>query len=104
MPSALRTTGNIIAFLLAVFYVVAGQAHFTDRFTPGMAAQANEMTPNLQRALRLENVIDFDNVSVVTPPEIMHALTRISSQNSSAFATSSMSRYFRGDRHVVLVS
>jgi len=42
--------GHTIGILIAVLYTLAGQAHFTDRFTPGLAAQIDEMTPRSHRA------------------------------------------------------
>ena len=35
-----------IGLLIATLYTLAGQAHFTDRLTPGLAANVEKMTPN----------------------------------------------------------
>jgi hypothetical protein len=38
--------------LIAVLYTLAGQAHFTDRLTPGLAANVEHMTRNSYAAFR----------------------------------------------------
>lgn len=42
---------NAIALSIAVLYTLAGQAHFTSRFTPGLAANVDKLTPNSHKAL-----------------------------------------------------
>ena len=39
-----------IGLLIAALYTLAGQAHFTSRFTPALAANIEEMTPNSYKA------------------------------------------------------
>ncbi|KAH8651417.1 hypothetical protein BX600DRAFT_473528 [Xylariales sp. PMI_506] len=42
--------GDAIAVGIAVLYTLAGQAHFTARFTPDLARNIEQMTPNSHRA------------------------------------------------------
>jgi hypothetical protein len=56
---------NIIALCIATLYIIAGQAHFTDRLTPGMAANINEMTPNSHRAFGFLG-LDYEVVSIIS--------------------------------------
>ena len=51
-----RTLGNAIGLFIAIFYALAGQAHFTNRFTPGLAANIEEMTPRSHRAFWFLNL------------------------------------------------
>lgn len=51
-----RVIGHAIGLLIAVLYTLAGQAHFTDRFTPTLAAQVEEMTPRSHRAFWFLNL------------------------------------------------
>lgn len=64
MATAKRNLGHLLGFGIAVLYTIAGQAHFTSRFTPGMAATVEEMTPRSHEAfwfLRLS----YEHVSVL---------------------------------------
>lgn len=48
--SILTFLSDAIGLSIALLYTLAGQAHFTSRFTPGLAAQVDEMTPNSHQA------------------------------------------------------
>ena len=51
MPNTIATgISNVIGLSIAVLYTLAGQAHYTDRFTPGLAHNVEQMTPNSHRA------------------------------------------------------
>lgn len=50
MPSVRGLVSNTAAILIAVLYSLAGQAHFTDRFTSDLAEQVDKMTPNAHAA------------------------------------------------------
>ncbi len=41
---------NTIALLIFILYIMAGQAHFISRLTPGLAANIEAMTPNSHAA------------------------------------------------------
>lgn len=46
-----RTTiSDAAGLVIAALYTFAGQAHFTSRLTPGLAAQVEQMTPNSHKA------------------------------------------------------
>lgn len=53
---SLATVSDVAGFVIATLYTLAGQAHFTARITPSLAAQIEEMTPNSHRAFRFLNV------------------------------------------------
>lgn len=61
MSSYSHIAGNGIGLLLASLYTVAGQAHFTDRLTPGLAQNINEMTHNTHKAFWFLG-LNFQNV------------------------------------------
>ncbi|KPI42504.1 uncharacterized protein AB675_9593 [Cyphellophora attinorum] len=50
MSQPLTLLSNAIALSIAILYTLAGQAHYTDRFTPDLAANVDTMTPNSHRA------------------------------------------------------
>ncbi|KAK4508094.1 hypothetical protein PRZ48_001832 [Zasmidium cellare] len=56
--------GNGIGILLAGLYTVAGQAHFTDRLTPGLHQNIDEMTHNSHRAFWFLG-LGFENLKMV---------------------------------------
>lgn len=47
----LSSISDVVGITIAILYTIAGQAHFTDRITSGMAAQIEAMTPNSHKAL-----------------------------------------------------
>lgn len=50
MTSYTSTLSDAAGLLIATLYTIAGQAHFTSKLTPGMAAQIDTMTPNCHEA------------------------------------------------------
>ncbi|KAF2172246.1 hypothetical protein M409DRAFT_17483 [Zasmidium cellare ATCC 36951] len=67
MPSTSQLAyiaGNGIGLVLAGLYTVAGQAHFTNRLTPGLAANINEMTHNTHKAFWFLG-LGFENLKMV---------------------------------------
>jgi hypothetical protein len=56
MTDIKRKVGNALGFGIAILYTLAGQAHFTDRLTPGLAANIEEMTPRSHRAFWFLNL------------------------------------------------
>lgn len=62
MRNLSKTASNLIGLTLAVLLTLASQAHFTDRLTPGLAAQVEEMTPRSHRAFWFLN-LSYPNVS-----------------------------------------
>ena len=60
MPTSIAITIiNAITFPLALLGAIAGQAHFTDRFTPAMALNVNQVKSNSYQALWFLHIIDF---------------------------------------------
>jgi hypothetical protein len=51
MSSLRLRIGHIIGLGIAILYTLAGQAHFTDKLTPGLAATIDEMTPRSFKVL-----------------------------------------------------
>lgn len=47
---AAETLSDVVGIFIAALYTLAGQAHFTNRITPGLAANIETMTPNSHRA------------------------------------------------------
>lgn len=56
MANLFRATGHAIALCIALLYILAGQAHFTSRLTPGLAAHVDEMTPRSHQAFWFLNL------------------------------------------------
>jgi hypothetical protein len=64
MSDAKRILGNAIGLGIAVLYTLAGQAHLTNKFTPGLAANIEEMTPRSHQAFWFLN-LSYPHVSVI---------------------------------------
>lgn len=86
-----RTVGHAIGLSIAVLYTLAGQAHFTDRFTPGLAANVEKMTPRSHQAFWFLN-LSYDHVSDSYPMPVNRPAgiksMSLSSSNCSEFLTS----------------
>lgn len=50
MSSYTSTLSDIAGLTIATLYTLAGQAHFTSKLTPGLAANIDVMTPNSYNA------------------------------------------------------
>lgn len=64
MASIQSYISDAIGLFIAVLYTIAGQAHYTSRFTPGMAATVDSMTPNTHRSLWFLG-LDYETVSIL---------------------------------------
>jgi hypothetical protein len=67
------STGAIsdaIGLGIAGLYTLAGQAHFTARITPGLAANIEQMTPNTHRAFSFLG-IDYITVCFLIGPQYL---------------------------------
>ena len=51
-----KRVANFVAVSIGLLYIIAGQAHFTDKFTPDLARNSEIMTRNSAAAM---NVFDW---------------------------------------------
>jgi hypothetical protein len=96
MPPSTTLLSDAAGLLIAALYTVAGQAHFTDRFTPGLASHIETMTRNSYAAFWFLS-LDYLSVShtlILYPCQVGSKAARSHNRKGVRLTVSKLKRTF----------